>query len=361
VRVTGQNDPLIFDADSGLPLALEEKEGNATHVFLSHTQSSGQDLTTTINMSLKLACRDIVLFQDIDFEEFDDVHDLGHFCLQADVFLLILTEGVFNSWFVVVAELMTRMREGGEIVLVLDTDRRHGGGTLENFIEEARKSEVVRENCGTLDMTVDGFCHALRSYQVLVWHRKKGYRLVSVLKTFEAVTHRKLEWEGVSPLAALTIRPVLEGFTAHLGLSAHQVKSKRLMQALQDAYPDLITTLVKESHEFAKCERVVIVLGNNSFSSVEYTQHVSAAIDQRTEANLVPLFRHRLAAEPLCGYGRCFCTSRRPRVACRSVPSWTNARLKSRPHVHSLAASASLLTTARCRRRRASSVPWPPS
>ena len=92
----------------------------------------------------------------------------------------------------------------------------------------------------------------------------------------------------------------MKGFRAHLRFSAHHLKSKMLIQAMQDAHPDVITTLVTESHEFAQCEKVVVVLGNDSFTSVEYTQHVSAAIDQRTNTNLVTrLCRMRIADDPL--------------------------------------------------------------
>ena len=42
------------------------------HAFLSHTQGSGQDLTTTINLSLKLVVPEIQLFQDVSCASHSD-------------------------------------------------------------------------------------------------------------------------------------------------------------------------------------------------------------------------------------------------------------------------------------------------
>ena len=58
---------LIYEAESGKLLELDRKENKCVHAFLSHTQSSGQDLTTTINMSLKLVMPEIELFQDVSY------------------------------------------------------------------------------------------------------------------------------------------------------------------------------------------------------------------------------------------------------------------------------------------------------
>jgi len=290
VLISQTEQPLIFEQRSKEALQLTPKTGNDVHLFLSHTQGTGQDLTTTVNLSLKLAARDIVLFQDIDFENFKDVHSLSTFCTQADVFLLILTEGVFNSYYVVVKELMARMAKDMEVVLLLDTDTRHGGGTLDGFMKEARESAVVEKHCRTmLEITPAEFCRKLSKCKVIVWHRKKAFRLVSVLKLLEAVKAKQLEWEGVRPLPALDIAPVAKEFAAHLGFSAHNAKSKQLRQHLQAKYPQLVTKLVHDTAGFSKCEKAIVVLADGVFDCIEYNDAVCAAIDSRTNMNLVLL------------------------------------------------------------------------
>ena len=289
VSVSQTEQPLIFEKDSKVALQLNPKTGDYVHLFLSHTQRTGQDLTTTVNLSLKLVLPNIVLFQDIDFENFTDVHDLCTFCLQADLFLLVLTEGVFDSYYVVVSKLMTRMKQDNtRIVLLLDTDARHGGGMIEDFIEMVMQSEIVQKHCrSNIGMTPAEFCRTLFRYPVVVWHRKRAFRLLSLLKLLEEVKQQPLEWEGVRPLPPLTIRRVENGFTAHLGISAHHQKSKMLMRSLEATHPDIVTVMVEDAADFAQCEKVVVVLADMCFESPEYAQHVESAIQYRTETNLV--------------------------------------------------------------------------
>jgi len=160
---------------------------------------------------------------------------------------------------------------------------------IEEFMEMARQSEIVQKHCSpTLGMTPSHFCHTLRSYPMVVWHRKRAFRLLSVLKLLEKVKQRPLVWEGVRPLPPLTIRRVEDGFTAHLGISVHQAKSKMLRDKLKATHPDMITLMVEDAVDFAQCEKVAVVLADMCFQP-EYAQHVESAIQHRTEANLVLL------------------------------------------------------------------------
>ena len=127
------------------------------------------------------------------------------------------------------------------------------------------------------------------------------------------------------PLQALDIRPVGEGFTAHLGFSAHNAKSKGLMQQLQAAYPDVATMLVSDSSDFGKCEMVVVVLAHNCFLSEKYQEHVGAAMEHRTNTDLV-IAPSRSTDCSLCSFRRCCCMSRLLQGACHSARSCSSAR-----------------------------------
>jgi len=154
----------------------------------------------------------------------------------------------------------------------------------------AIQSKIVQEHCQTtLGMAPAEFCRTLFRYPVVVWHRKRSFRLLSVLKLLELVKQRQLVWEGVRPLPPLTIRRVEDGFTTHLGISVHHAKSKMLLHRLQAAHPDMVTAMVEDAADFAQCEKVAVVLADMCFQSPEYAQHVESAIQYRTEANLVLL------------------------------------------------------------------------
>jgi len=124
---------------------------------------------------------------------------------------------------------------------------------------------------------------------MVVWHRKRAFRLLSVLKLLELVKQKPLVWEGVRPLPPLTIRRVENGFTAHLGISVHHAKSKALLRRLEAAHPDIVTLMEEDAADFAQCEKVAVVLADMCFQSSEYAQHVESAIQYRTENNLVLL------------------------------------------------------------------------
>jgi hypothetical protein len=137
------------------------------------------------------------------------------------------------------------------------------------------------------------------SFKTILWLRKKAFRKVSTLKVLECIAECPLEWQGVVPLPDLLIRPVKEGFTAHIGLSVHHKKSELLYKSLTKAYPDIKIKMIGngiwETSDFKQCERPLFVLSDGCLKNKAHTDHIREAIRLRDNKLIL---EH---ASPACG------------------------------------------------------------
>ena len=74
----------------------------------------------------------------------EDLGDLEQLTEQTQNFLLLLTDGIFNSQYVVVNELLVALMHNIPIIVVCETDTRHGGLMMHEFRNQFFASRHVQ-------------------------------------------------------------------------------------------------------------------------------------------------------------------------------------------------------------------------
>jgi len=157
---------LVRLAPSGRPQAITEEDlkGEKYDIFLSHLQRNAQDTIISLQMFLKEIRPGLKFFIDVDVEMSDGLHEtLRKGVLNCRAFLFFITDGILTSMWCA-QELRWAVEYGKNIVLVRETDARHGGIEMKDFFEQVPEDlmPVFKNNIA------------------IPWYREKGFRGVSV-------------------------------------------------------------------------------------------------------------------------------------------------------------------------------------
>lgn len=133
-------------------------------VFLSHLQRNAQDTITSLQMFLKEVRPGLRFFIDVDVDMTDGLHEtLRRGVMNCKAFLFFITDGVLGSIWCA-QELRWAVEYGKNIVLVRETDERHGGIEMKDFFEQVPED----------------FLPVFKNNIAIPWYREKGFRGVSV-------------------------------------------------------------------------------------------------------------------------------------------------------------------------------------
>jgi hypothetical protein len=177
-----------------LPPVAEEE----FHIFMSHVQMSGADQVAQIKSKLTRHVPGLKCFLDIDNTSLE-TSDLEALVARSKVLLLFLTKGIFSSFWVQ-QEIRAAIKAGVPIILVRETDPRHGALSKGELIkkcpedlqehlfgkpQQAHQDSFKRE-CLTVDSARNEPKNPLvpganrSALDVLEWHRGKEFQVVSL-------------------------------------------------------------------------------------------------------------------------------------------------------------------------------------
>eukprot|EP00937_MAST-01D_sp_MAST-1D-sp2_P005052 g5052.t1 len=149
-----------------LTMPLLDGVTNVYHAFISHSQQDGGDQVAVMKKELEKHIGTINIFTDVAAGQREraltEKSQLYSAIEQSEVFLVFLTRTFFTrKWCV--KEFQEASARGKHIVLVLDTDPRHGGMTAARFVEYStrqrqRAAADVESNASNLwnQATLDG-------------------------------------------------------------------------------------------------------------------------------------------------------------------------------------------------------------
>lgn len=133
-------------------------------IFLSHLQRNAQDAIIAMQMFLKEARPGIRIFVDVDVDMRDGLQETIRRGVQTcGAFLFFITDGILGSpWCL--QELRWAVQYGKNIVIVRETDARHGGIDMKDFFKQVPADLLPVFQNGV----------------AIPWYREKGFRGVSV-------------------------------------------------------------------------------------------------------------------------------------------------------------------------------------
>jgi len=118
-------------------LSLDKYCHYVSHVFLSHTWSTGQDQVATIKRTLQLLLPGVQVFLDVD--NLDDMEKLEDYVQQSQCLLMFLSKGYFESKYCL-REVDYSFRVGKPTIFVHEADVKHGGASLAALREECKSN-----------------------------------------------------------------------------------------------------------------------------------------------------------------------------------------------------------------------------
>lgn len=99
----------------------EEEINNEYDLFISHYQYNGGQLALNIKLLLEKKNPEFKIFLDVD-SNMENIHNLENFIKKSKNILLLITEGVFDRYFVLL-ELKTALNYNKNIITLWDKDR----------------------------------------------------------------------------------------------------------------------------------------------------------------------------------------------------------------------------------------------
>lgn len=139
-------------------------------LFLSHLQRNAQDAVISLQMFLKQSYPGLRCFVDLEVDMKGNLEQtLYNGVANSKAFLFFITDGVLTSpWCLKEIRWAVEMRK--TIVLVRETDARHGGLDMNAFLQQVPPD----------------LQHVFRNNIAIPWHREPQYRDVSVNAIFKA-------------------------------------------------------------------------------------------------------------------------------------------------------------------------------
>mmetsp|Transcript_103916 Transcript_103916/g.291007 ORF Transcript_103916/g.291007 Transcript_103916/m.291007 type:complete len:685 (-) Transcript_103916:97-2151(-) len=141
-----------------------ESHAETYDIFLSHLQRNAQDAIIAMQMFLREARPGIHIFVDVDVDMKDGLQATIKNGVQGcGAFLFFITDGILGSVWCA-QELRWAVEFGRNIVLVRETDPRHGGIEMKDFMKQVPEDLL----------------HVFNNTVPIPWYREKGFRGVSV-------------------------------------------------------------------------------------------------------------------------------------------------------------------------------------
>ena len=168
--------PTIRRTDTKAEPDLTLGSAFASHLFLSHIWSSGQDQMAVVKRQLQMLLPGVKVFLDVD-----DLTDMG--ALEASIkasqsVLIFLSRGYFFS-FNVQRELAAMAENERPLILLHEADPNRGGAPIEQLVQECE--EQRRE-------------YVFEGREVILWQRTRDFQLVSLKMIVRLLlTHAKEE------------------------------------------------------------------------------------------------------------------------------------------------------------------------
>ena len=115
------------------------------HMFLSHQQQHGQDQVEVIKYRLETLVPGIRLFIDTDLSNtgrgLQNVLELKNFVKESELVVFFITDGYFKSFWCV-EEMQSASERVQPMALVMETDPRHGGLSIQELQEDIQQRDV---------------------------------------------------------------------------------------------------------------------------------------------------------------------------------------------------------------------------
>jgi hypothetical protein len=225
------------------------------HLFLSHQQLHGQDQVEVIKYRLEALCPGIRVFIDTDLSNtgrgLQDLAELDAFVENAKVIVFFLTRQYFDSYWCV-QEMKGAKARKQATVLMLDTDPRHGGLSIEEL-------QAIVKACPDCPQEItDEICaqQLTNSEGVIPWYRAGPYMAVSLKMLIQRLLMSCMPKEGPPPLLYLQNELGLSTVqmppaTYHMLLLAGQ-HSEKIKQCLEMHTPDMKVMLASGNDDVAK-------------------------------------------------------------------------------------------------------------
>merc|ERR1719410_2110549 len=136
-----QNDPILPTSNSNMgeiPMTTKrsKRQGTDSDIFLSHLQRNGQDAIIAMRMYLQQAQPGIRTFIDLEVDMKGDLSKTLHDAVQnCFAFLFFITDGILESKWCA-QEIRWAVQYKKNIILVRETDERHGGIDMKDFFKQ---------------------------------------------------------------------------------------------------------------------------------------------------------------------------------------------------------------------------------
>ena len=235
------NAACLVDSD-GAEVALPPVNNDTQyHMFLSHAQNKGQDQMSVLMHELERLDPDISIFLDI--EGLTSTHNLPDIVNSSLNVLLYLTDGVFDRYWVML-EIHTAITTGKNIILLRETDTRHGTKQLSGFPNEIRNSDAVNKLFDDPEVLVNTLFGDDKP-PVLEWHRGRMFKNVTLRKIFERMLNKQLTLEHsqgdttqnvIRQLQTVDVNPLPDN-NYHIYLSQHIQYNVIIWKKLKECLP----------------------------------------------------------------------------------------------------------------------------
>lgn len=144
--------------------AVSRRSSLRYDIFLSHLQRNAQDAIIAMQLFLREARPGIQIFVDVDVDMDEGLTETIRNGVQnCGAFVFFITDGVLASTWCA-QELRWALEHRKRIVLVRETDARHGGIDMKDFFQQVPEDLLP----------------VFRNNVAIPWYREKGFRGVSV-------------------------------------------------------------------------------------------------------------------------------------------------------------------------------------
>jgi len=155
-------------------------------IFLSHLQRNGQDAIIAMQLYLKQAKPGIRTFIDLEVDMQGDLSKTLHDAVQnCSAFLFFITDGILDSKWCA-QEIRWAVQFQKNIILVRETDERHGGISMKDFFKQVPQDLM----------------ETFQNIIAIPWYREPAYRDVSIKSILKAAQLGDLLAEGMQHLSS---------------------------------------------------------------------------------------------------------------------------------------------------------------
>jgi hypothetical protein len=146
---TANKEPIMrYKYDHSI-VTLPSKPSGHYHIFISHAQMDGGDQVAVLKGLLEKYCKTVEVFTDVaagrQEKGLELLLDLDKIVSNVDVMVCFLTKKYWTRYWCI-KEVKIAEDAKKPVVMVRETDERHGGGSLEKMAENARTASGSNEH-----------------------------------------------------------------------------------------------------------------------------------------------------------------------------------------------------------------------